>query len=159
PDELWYGTANGFALGPQIAVNGIYAPVVGDFNGDGRADVLWYSLLAGFLGVGGGPSSVWLGRAGTAGFLHGPTIPTPPESTAGGSSDFNVTEYLPMVGDFNGDGRDDVYWSVVITTLPRLPANVVWYGAVNGFTVGTKSTAPIAVRQSFDEPPPPSAAT
>ena len=40
PDAIWYGTANGFELGPTITVNGEYEPVVGDFNGDGRADVL-----------------------------------------------------------------------------------------------------------------------
>ena len=28
-----------------------------------------------------------------------------------------------------------MYWTVAETTQPKLPANVVWYGKVNGFTV------------------------
>jgi hypothetical protein len=141
PDAIWYGTANAFELGPAITVNGDYEPVVGDFNGDGRADVLWYAPDG---SVGGFSSSVWYGRPGNAGFLGGPTIPTPPQSTISIEPPFHIeiTQYLPLVGDFNGDGRADVYFSLLETTQQSRPPNVVWYGKVTGFNVGTKSTAP-----------------
>ncbi len=140
PDAIWYGTDNGFKLGPAISVNGFYQPAVGDFNGDGRADVLWYADAgSGFT------SSIWYGRPGNAGFLHGPAIPTPPASVfrvePGRRPD--IVEYSPRVGDFNGDGKADVYWYVSLTTRPSLPPNELWFGATTGFTVGPKSTSPV----------------
>ena len=64
----------------------------GDFNGDGRADILWRND--------NGRLSQWLGTAN------------------GGLSDnfANVNSFVPTswkvaeVGDFNGDGRADVLW-------------------------------------------------
>ena len=38
-----------------MTVRGHYLPLGGDFDGDGRADVLWY-------GPGGAPDVLWLGR-------------------------------------------------------------------------------------------------
>ena len=63
-------------------------PVLGDFDGDGRGDLLWY-------GPGAADDHLWLGR--------------PSRNFAG----VPVTvrgHYLPLGGDFDGDGRADVLW-------------------------------------------------
>jgi hypothetical protein len=83
------GWANAFSGGSAPTIAGAYEAVVGgDFNGDGRDDVLFY-------GAGGKSDSLWLGTA-TKSFVTGP------KPTISGTFDFVVS------GDFNGDGRDDV---------------------------------------------------
>ncbi len=76
--------------------------LVGDFNGDGRSDIAtispdadggWGQWIAMDLSTGTGFSStVW----------H---CPTPAHMRNGGLAG---TYYVPVVGDFNGDGRDDI---------------------------------------------------
>jgi hypothetical protein len=79
---------NGGVVVPNTwAVNG-----TGDFNGDGRDDILWRSD--------GGQTSVWLmngTNTGTADLVNGGATVATTESVLG-------------IGDFNGDGRDDVLW-------------------------------------------------
>jgi hypothetical protein len=64
----------------------------GDFDGDGRDDVIWRRSDGAF--------TEWLGQA-NGGFV---------------SNDANAWTLLPTswhvadVGDFNGDGRDDIAW-------------------------------------------------
>jgi hypothetical protein len=59
----------------------------GDFNGDGRDDVLWRS--------GSGQVATWLGQA------NGGLLST---ATANPGSSWGVAS----IGDYNGDGRDDI---------------------------------------------------
>ncbi len=75
--------------GPSISVNGSYTPIVGDYNGDGNDDVLYY-------GPGDGSDLMRLGND-LGGFVSGPAI-----SITG--------TYTPLAGDFNGDGRTDIFW-------------------------------------------------
>jgi hypothetical protein len=64
---------------------------VGDFNGDGRADVLWRSDA--------GDVYVWLDSPTGAPAMTGQTV-----SSVG--NDWAIMG----LGDFNGDGRDDILW-------------------------------------------------
>lgn len=80
---------NGQVRSSKIAIGGTYdIPVSGDFNGDGRADVLWY-------GRGSKPDYLWFGNG--RGFdAQAITV--------------RGTYQEPLVGDFTGDGRDDIVW-------------------------------------------------
>ncbi len=98
-----------FAVGSHLQVNGTYLPIAGDFNGDGKGDILWY-------GRGTHPDVLWY-STGTR-FVNGPTV------TINGV-------YIPLTGDFNGDGRTDVFWYA-----PGSGGETVWYGAPSGFTGG-----------------------
>jgi hypothetical protein len=65
---------------------------VGDFNGDGRDDILWRN--------GDGRTTNWLGLANGGYF-----------DNAGASSASVPTSWeIAGVGDFNGDGYDDILW-------------------------------------------------
>jgi hypothetical protein len=65
----------------------------GDFNGDGRADILWRNSS--------GVISDWLGNADG-------TFTDNYSNAANGAADNNWQ--VAGVGDFNGDGRDDILW-------------------------------------------------
>lgn len=86
----------GAAPAPSSAstIDGVYRPLVGDFDGDGADDVFWYVP---------GPAGdyVWLGRGGGT-FVSG----SRPVSG----------RYEPIVGDFTGDGTDDIFWYAPGTT-------------------------------------------
>jgi glycerophosphoryl diester phosphodiesterase len=80
-------------------------PVLGDFDGDGRGDLLWY-------GPGSQDDHLWLGRA-SRNFAGVPV-------TVRG-------HYLPLGGDFDGDGRADVLWYG-----PGAQPDVLWLGRPGG---------------------------
>jgi hypothetical protein len=66
-----------------------FQPLSGDFDGDGRSDLLWYDP------AGDGTGQVWFSR----------------EDGRFAARDQNIGPgYEPFVGDFNGDCRDDVFW-------------------------------------------------
>jgi serralysin len=112
----WLGTASGgFATNDANALTS--APTswsvvgVGDFNGDGRDDILWRNT--------NGQLSNWLAQA-NGGFV---------------SNDANAFTTVPTswsvvaVGDYNGDGRDDILWRNTNGQLSN------WLGtATGGFT-------------------------
>jgi glycerophosphoryl diester phosphodiesterase len=80
-------------------------PLLGDFDGDRRADLLWY-------GPGGGDDHLWLGRP-SRNFVGVPL-------TVRGS-------YQPLVADFDGDRRADVLWYG-----PGGSPDVLWRGGPGG---------------------------
>jgi hypothetical protein len=84
------------------AVDGTFEHAqVGDFDGNGKNDILWY-------GEGAKPEYIWWGRPGR-GFVVA-------DIRAAG-------RFRPMVGDYDGDGRDDILWYV-----PGPGQDYLWYG-------------------------------
>lgn len=93
----WLGQANGRFAGNVANFNAVvdaavwHIGVTGDFNGDGRADILWRS--------GDGTVTQWMGQAN--GSFAATAAYTPVERQW----------HLSGTGDFNGDGTIDLLWS------------------------------------------------
>lgn len=73
-------------------------PSVGDFNGDGRADVMWHGVSNLPAGLPDIVDVLWLSQS-SADALAFTVIP----KEVGYS-------YRPFVGDFDGDGIHDIFW-------------------------------------------------
>jgi len=84
----------------------------GDFNGDGRSDLLWRHSS--------GTLSNWLGTA------SGGWIINDASSLTQVPTDWHVVG----VGDFNGDGRDDILWRNASGQLSN------WLGTASGGWIG-----------------------
>jgi hypothetical protein len=109
------GAAGSFNPGPSWQVKG-----TGDFNGDGKSDILWQGK--------DGTAAVWLmdGTTATSVGMVG-TNPGP-------------TWEIKGTGDFNGDGKSDILWQGQNGT-PAIwlmdGTNVVSVHAAGSFNPGT----------------------
>jgi serralysin len=108
----WLGQANGgYVANNGNAFHGVdnswLVVGTGDFNGDGRSDILWRHTS--------GTVTDWLGQA------HGGYAGNA-DASYGADNSWKVVG----TGDFNGDGRDDVLWRHDSGGL------INWLGQANG---------------------------
>ena len=94
-DAIWKGGPSVGGGGPMagfslqaMSVNGSYAPSVGDLDGDGLDDILWYA-------AGSVADHIWFGRP--SGPLASRTI-----SVSG--------TYTPLLANLDGDAGHDIVW-------------------------------------------------
>jgi hypothetical protein len=127
----WLGTASGGFAGngaqssTSVAVDWQVAGT-GDFNGDGRVDILWRSASTGRI-------ADWLGtKAG--GFIGNGA-----HSTNAVSTDWQVAG----IGDFNGDGRSDILWRAGDGRIAD------WLGTTNGGFTGNGAHSANAVSNDW----------
>jgi hypothetical protein len=126
PPLLWLGNGDGTfnAAGQSqssafAAVAG-YQPYLGDFNGDGKMDILWDQYDP--YGRSTGQRILWL-SAGDGTFY---VYPNP------GGLNGSVTGYYAVVADFNGDGMADILWVQSDTNGLSAGARVLWQSNGNG---------------------------
>jgi hypothetical protein len=115
--QLWISKGDGTFTTLTNIPGGLvgYRAFVADFNGDGLADILWVQESGGAPpgwatgvavqnstgGVATGAAVLWLGNGDGTFTVGNPiTPPTPPTGS----------NYAPIIGDFNGDGKTDVLW-------------------------------------------------
>ncbi|MBI4754218.1 MAG: VCBS repeat-containing protein [Betaproteobacteria bacterium] len=109
---IWWGNADGtfslkFGIGSASApeTDNLIpsAPLIADFNGDGRADILWDPKDAygrSTANANGKKRELWLGN-GDGSFVKSDTL---------GWADGLYAVYVPIAVDFNGDGKADLLW-------------------------------------------------
>ncbi len=109
----WLGTANGGfvqnnANAAAVVPTSWQIAGTGDFNGDGRDDILWRNV--------DGQLSNWLATA-SGGFV---------QNNANAAAVVPTAWSVAGTGDFNGDGRDDILWRNTNGTVSD------WLGQSNG---------------------------
>jgi len=105
------GTAVPFVARGGQSLYGDHTPVVGDFDGDAKTDVIWY-------GAGGECDTAWFGADHQTFF-----DPKEVFGTAYTAAVEIGNDYRPAVGDFDADGRADIAWYDPVNGAAEL-----WYG-------------------------------
>jgi hypothetical protein len=95
----------------QLTATGIFKGA-GDFNGDGKTDILWRNSTTGQV-------YLWL--------MNGASV-----STASAVATVSADWVIQGVGDFNGDGRADILWRNTTTGM-------VYLWLMNGSSIASQS--------------------
>ncbi|MFS8063994.1 MAG: FG-GAP repeat domain-containing protein [Luteimonas sp.] len=96
---------------PPTATGGWKVVGVGDFDGDGKSDVFWRNVDR-FTNIQNGANVIW--KSGNA---------STPQAVV---SVTNLNWYVDDVGDFDGDGKADVFWRNSGSGAVGTGANVIW---------------------------------
>jgi hypothetical protein len=118
--DVWVASSKGTGFGPSSKWHDHFAvgteiPLVGDFNADGKDDIVTFTRGSG--------ADVWVALSNGAGF--GPS--------SRWHDSFAVGNETPGIGDFNADGKDD------IVTFTRGSGADVWVALSNGAGFGPSS--------------------
>ncbi|MBI4754215.1 MAG: VCBS repeat-containing protein [Betaproteobacteria bacterium] len=125
--KLWLGNGDGTftekvnVLAWADGINLLYAPLVADFNGDGRADILWDYRYPD--GRSAGLRSLWL-----ANDQDGFDWVT---DNVGGVNSWYLG-YVPVIADFNGDGKADILWDYRSADGYSACVRILWHGKGDG---------------------------
>lgn len=139
-DSMRLGSRRGFVRGPEIDIARTFTAIAGDFNGDSRDDVLLYAAGESSDMMRMGSSDGRLRRGpevsvdrtftrGLPGDYNGDHIDDILWFGSGAGSDMMrfgtrtgtfrsgpamslTTSAIPLVADFTGEGRDDIFWFV-----------------------------------------------
>jgi VCBS repeat protein len=129
-------TSNGVAATPDAswAVAGL-----GDFNGDGKADILWRNTS--------GEVAVWM--------MNGATITASSDLTSNGVAVRPDASWsVAGIGDFNGDGKSDILWRNAGGALAvwQMNGSTVSSGAItfNGVAISPDATWHVAQIADFN---------
>jgi hypothetical protein len=125
--QVWISNGDGtFARKTQNnpdTSNG-YNIVLGDFNGDGKTDIIWCSAHSNNT-CAAGPSAPWyLWTSNGDGTFQSQTV----------ASGFDTA--FGFAGDFNGDGRTDVLWCTTVYWGGCLGTSQVWISNGDGTFTG-----------------------
>jgi hypothetical protein len=127
PPTIWWGNGDGTfrPVGAGYTAVSGYTPYLGDFNGDGKMDILWD--LPDTYGRSTGTHVLWI-SAGDGTFVV--------NNNPGNLNSSSLAGYLPTIADFNGDGIADILWVSVDQNGLSTGSQVLWLGQGNGnFTV------------------------
>lgn len=136
PDSMWTGSSRRGSFGnASLDVRGTFVPVTGDFDGNGLDDVYWYQP---------GPDPIVADRS-RSGSNFEPNARNDQLWLARSAGGWATSEIamdwaaIPIVGDFDGDGDDDILWS-----QPGSGADQLWL-----FSRGVPTRRPITVSGSY----------
>ena len=111
-DPLWRFGPDGKWDDGTWNIQGTFLPVSGDFDGNGYEDVFWYSPGTGY-------DEMWFhGPPGADGFLARTRKAIPVNGT-----------YVPVAGDFDRNGYDDIFWYG-----PGATSESLWTFGASGYT-------------------------
>ncbi len=153
---IYFGTSSGYATTPSVTIQGTASgfgsalAVVGDLNKDGRNDVVIGSPAEGngvvyvFYAPATWPAFVTTSNASVV--LSGDT------TTDGNYTNAKFGQSVTRLGDFNGDGVDDVAIGVPYYNSPTATTSqgqvIVLYGKSGGLATSIKVPGAFAAQQA-----------